>query len=486
MIKEFLRRITKNSHDNHAPITPSITADITSAYTLIPIDFHGGGIGKRINSEDGTLEAADGTTMTTFKVYHIQEGDIVEVINKNYEFKLATYREGPADHLIYTYCYQSEENWTIYNNDFIEDDNYLQTYTSKKDTYIRIQLRRCDKGTININLDTEPVIHIKSPKTARITKAAVPYPCKTFFADEIRKTATAILKEKEAIRAEGKDTITLALLADTHYVMGGTFEDTLSNLKAVHSQAPFDAVLHLGDLTDGMSTKAVARDFSQIVLDGLRELGTPVYPVIGNHDTNYFKGNPDVLTEEEQAAMYLQDIGQANPRYYVDFEDIGLRLIIFNSFDSKEKVRYGFNDRDVSFLEDTLSKTPKTTKVLVCAHVPLLPKMHYWSKEIRNHEKILALIQKHNEKHGTILGYVHGHNHSDQINTEYGFPIVSIGCNKLEYFTDYKPEGSVTYERKMCDETQDLWDALIITPSRNRLAFIRFGAGEDRVVENPL
>ena len=97
---------------------------------------------------------------------------------------------------------------------------------------------------------------------------------------------------------------------------------------------------------------------------------------------------------------------------------------------------------------------------------------------------IVSLLQNYNQNKNTVLGYIHGHSHCDQINTECGFPIVSVGCNKMEYFHEYKPEGSVTYQREIGKVSQDLWDGLVITPSKNRLAFIRFGAGEDRIIEN--
>ena len=85
---------------------------------------------------------------------------------------------------------------------------------------------------------------------------------------------------------------------------------------------------------------------------------------------------------------------------------------------------------------------------------------------------------------GTILGFIHGHNHAEQLNTELGFSIISIGCTKCEDFKDRKPEGSYTYDRQMRTATQDLWDVLIVKPKENKLEFIRFGAGEDRTVQN--
>ena len=81
---------------------------------------------------------------------------------------------------------------------------------------------------------------------------------------------------------------------------------------------------------------------------------------------------------------------------------------------------------------------------------------------------------------GCVLGWIHGHNHADQI-TWYGcLPVIGIGCAKLEDFTEHKPEGAVTWPRAQCTASEELWDVLVIHPKEESMDFIRFGAGEDR------
>ena len=82
-----------------------------------------------------------------------------------------------------------------------------------------------------------------------------------------------------------------------------------------------------------------------------------------------------------------------------------------------------------------------------------------------------------------MLGWIHGHNHADQIYDKRAFPIIGIGCSKIEDFLEHKPEGAVTYSRQQGGETQELWDLLVIHPSKMSMDFLRFGAGEDRHVE---
>ncbi len=81
------------------------------------------------------------------------------------------------------------------------------------------------------------------------------------------------------------------------------------------------------------------------------------------------------------------------------------------------------------------------------------------------------------------MAYIHGHNHADQIYQERAFPIISIGCNKLEDFKDKKPEGAYTPDRKRFTVTQELWDVMIVSCDNDKIEFVRFGAGEDRTVE---
>ena len=40
------------------------------------------------------------------------------------------------------------------------------------------------------------------------------------------------------------------------------------------------------------------------VMSGLQSGGPPVYMVQGNHDSNYFSGNPEVLDDDGQFNLY--------------------------------------------------------------------------------------------------------------------------------------------------------------------------------------
>ena len=240
------------------------------------------------------------------------------------------------------------------------------------------------------------------------------------------------------------------------------------------------------EMNDSMGFNALTEEYVHHVTSGLESMGTPVYLVQGNHDSNYFSGNPEVMDEDEQFNLYQSGLPADVARdgksfwYYVDRPDLKLRILFLTSFDHREKVRYGFPEKELEWVERTLAVTPDGYSVLVFAHVPPLPAIHYWSDEIRNGEELINIMESHNRSGHRIMAYVHGHNHADQIYGKRDFPIISLGCNKCEYFVDKKPEGAVAYERKPGTVSQDLWDVMVINPEEDKIDFIRFGAGEDK------
>ena len=53
-----------------------------------------------------------------------------------------------------------------------------------------------------------------------------------------------------------------------------------------------------------MVPRALTEEYVHNVMSGLQSVGTPVYMVQGNHDSNYFSGNPEVLDDEGQFDLY--------------------------------------------------------------------------------------------------------------------------------------------------------------------------------------
>ncbi len=423
------------------------------------------------NSETGFYEKNHPENMADFHFYPVQKGDKIVFDAKGYEYTFAFYIDEIEERFIHTYCYQEEENWTKYSGNLKNESWKTRDYTFKQQGWCRLSVRKKDKAT----LTEQDLDIIKAKVSLQCQKQK--YTPKEYFKAEIAKTADTV----NALR--DKDSLVFGLMTDSHFVINGGWEDTLYNVQQVNKQAPFDGFIHLGDYTDGMTPISITKEYFNNIYADLKTLGTPLYLVLGNHDANYFRNNPGAMTSQEQGEFYLK---KDKPYYYQDFEAQKLRLIVLYSFDHTQKTqetRYGFPIEEVTWVQQVLDSTPIEYKVLICSHVPLLAKMHFWSKEIRNSDAMISAFNSFITRGGIILGFIHGHNHAEQINRELAFPIISIGCTKCEDFKDRKPEGSHTYDRQMKTVTQDLWDVLIVKPKENKLEFVRFGAGEDRTIE---
>lgn len=274
--------------------------------------------------------------------------------------------------------------------------------------------------------------------------------------------------------------LAFAVITDTHYVNNGTWERSAYNIQQVAARLPLQGIIHLGDLTDGILPLALTRESVDAVMADMKRTGKPVFLCCGNHDSNYFKNNPEKMTEEEMSVYYL---GREKPWYHIDYPVQKIRILYLYSFDYREKVRYGFPAEELEWVNETLASMEDGWAALVCAHVPPLPEIHFWSDQIRNGEALLQILEEYHRSGRKILAYVHGHNHGEQIYTERLFPIVSLGCNKMEDFQDKKPAGSWTYNREQDTVMEDLWDIMIVHQNHNGIDFIRFGAGEDRHVD---
>jgi len=435
--------------------------------------------GCRISLYSGELEWSHPERMSTLHFYHAFSGDKLQLSDDNYQFAVATYIPVFDDKYMYTYIYQKEENWTTYQNDLHPDSYQQNEYLFSEELYFRVNLKRIDGKEITAD-EAEHVSENLNWVVEEEAKTGI----KPYFKEEIVKT------EADVKSVQKEDALSLLILTDSHYTINGTWEDTKNNIQSLSSKVNYEGIIHLGDCTDGMVSREVTVDYVHNIQRDIRNSGKPLYYVMGNHDSNYFKNNLDKFTKAEMIDLYLgmqpQNVFRESNQtyYYADFEKQQIRCFFLDSFDYRENVRYGFSDDELKWLEFTLNQTPNEWSILLFSHVPPIPRLHYWSDEIRGSEMLMKILKTYqNSEKGKILAFIHGHNHADQIDRSEGFPIISIGCAKCEYFTDKKPEGSIIYERKLGMLSQELWDILIISKNKKSLDFIRFGAGENRHIE---
>ncbi len=457
--------------------------------------------GYMVTEEDGIVRRQE-EGICTLHFYHAMSGDSLHLLDRRYEYAVATYGSEIDSRYLYTYDYQPEESWTTYRQDFSEDGFIQRDYRFQESVYFRVALRRRTEGTAGVRPGAEE--RETQPDLAAILqwrRGQHPETGDTAEPGGMAAHSRAIEGETEAtvqsvLANQAEDSLNFLLLTDSHYTVNGTWPDTLYALQRVAAEletrgVKLDGVLHLGDMTDGLVPAEVTRDYVAAVQEDIRTLGVPLYYVLGNHDSNYFRNNPERFSREEIRRVYLQ--GREKEYYSVDFEEQKIRMVFLDSFDPAEKVRYGFAEEELDWLEDLLKNTSPQWKALIFSHVPPTARLHYWSKEIRGSQRLLQILRRYQaaagkaegniiNKERNLLGFIHGHNHADQIDYGEGFPIISVGCNKCEYFEEKKPEGAIAYRRELHTVSQDLWDVLTISAKNGTLDFTRFGAGDDRCI----
>lgn len=415
--------------------------------------------GMSVDRETGLLYSEPGFAVNAVPV-RLPAGSCIRSLDKTLKYRCFYYSPEIDDKLIYTYCYPPDANWTTYIPEKTEDIMRSGCRSVAEECFIRISVRDKD---IDPHSTFNDLFYIEKGESHRSTPGW------------LTKEAESTCARAEAVRRDG-DAVFL-LLTDSHYSTGCIWDDTVLSLKTVANKLMPDGIVCLGDLTDGMLSFRHTKGITEDILNDLKQICSPLYICLGNHDLNYFKGNPERMTRQTGARLIL---GDEQLWYFRDIPDRKLRMIFLDSFDPERNERYGFDEQEIIWLRKVLRKTPKGYKVLVFSHLTPLPENHVWSTDILNSSKAMhALEDFSKKKKNSVIGWIYGHNHADQVISYRDFPLISIGCCKLEAFNEHKPEDAVTYTRKKGTRTQELWDILLVH-SDGSMDLIRFGAGKDR------
>lgn len=422
-----------------------------------------GHAGLKIRAGDGLQELGHPEMMSTPLFYWAEPGDRLRLIDPAYKFNIASYAAEVQDRWIYTYAYAPDESWTVYRNDLSGTSYRNEDYVFTESGYFRVCLRKLNGAVFE---SSEDINHILSFEKNETSLPEV----KPWLSNEVERVSKRVMN----VREQGD--IPFLLLTDTHYTVNGTWNDTSVSIQQLHKEIGLHGIIHLGDFTDGMTSREVTRYYVEEVLGDLKKNKIPVWVTLGNHDTNYFGNNPDRFSIEEQCELYLD---RDEPRYSVDFGKGKLRFIFLDSFDPNETLRYGYNAECIQWLNNQLENTPDDWKVAIFSHLTPVSRLQHWATELRGENELIGLMNNHADK---ILTFINGHNHGDFLDNEEGFPIISIVNSKCEAFTEYKPEGFITPERKIGEASQEAFDIMLVNSEKGRIRFVRFGAGEDKIV----
>ena len=430
--------------------------------------------GRGVDEGSGLLCSRSGLSVN-FEPMRVWAGDCLVPLKADLEYQVAVYSPMPDPQYIYTYSYPPEANLTK----FLPDESVFQWKTGLRSfsepAYIRLVVRadiQTEKTTLADFFRWEDKTVREEPSLRYSGKEGETLPV------WIEEEAERVARRVQHCRRAGD--LVFFLLTDIHYTTGCNWPWTAASLAAVKQRVKAEGIIQLGDITDGLLPTAWTERYAGRVLADIKALGLPVIGCLGNHDRNFFRGNSQGLSLRVCSQMCL---GRDDPDYCMDFPEQRLRMIFLDSFDPQRKDRYGFSEDTVRRFGSMLEHAPEGFRILVFSHVPPLAKLHVWSDSILRSGEMIGLLQRFCTKRGgTVLGWIHGHNHADQIDTSVGFPIVSTGCSKLEAFPEHKPAGSVTRMRRLGEPSQELWEVLVVHACSRDFDLIRYGAGIDRYV----
>ena len=422
-----------------------------------------GRVGMKIRAGDGCEELGHPEMLSTPLFYHAKPGDKLTLLDYEYKYNVATYRPEIEPEWIYTFTYAADQSWTIYNRDLRGDSYRQDDHIFEESVYFRICLRKTNgdafEGIDNIN----EIIAFQTVDTDDQRN-------KPWLDTEVKRVSRRVTETRE------NGDLVFILLADSHYNVNGTWEYTLNAIVQLSHAIKPDGIIHLGDMSDGMVTGDATKHYVKIMLDGLHSCGVPVWITLGNHDTNYYRNNPEHFTVEQQRELYYNG---GETRYHIDLPK--LRLIFIDSFDKDDRNRYGYTPECIQYLKQTLDSIPDGSHAIILSHMPPVARLQYWVNTVRGEVEIMDILKCHKDK---ILAWLNGHNHADRLDNKEGFPTISIANAKCEAFSEYKTKGFVTPDRKLGDISQEAFDLMIVNAEKRTVRFVRFGAGDDRIIKN--
>lgn len=205
--------------------------------------------------------------------------------------------------------------------------------------------------------------------------------------------------------AQTPNTLTLALMADTHYCdRENNSEDKLDTAKTMgllSHYANVDAIVNLGDVVRGDETKSeTVNDLTALIESTKENANCPVYFVRGNHDDNgwySYEGDgtnqPDELINNAEWCQivgntFVTDENNPNCGYgFFDHEKSKIRVFLLNSsdipyvFNADGSYRYNgyqcyaFSNAQLNFVANALrfedKETPNEWGAMFLMHAPL-------------------------------------------------------------------------------------------------------------------
>lgn len=408
------------------------------------------GILKRI-PEDGLTKPL--SAAVNWEPVFLRKGTVVRCQKERIQTRLYIYSPQIPPELIYVSAVSTEGNATSFTGQIVPLSGQGE-WICPEDCYVRF---------LFLDLETALPADLFLDELADISGDKKEEPLPPFLDEEIEDTVETFHRIKEP------EDCSLLLLADSHVCAGGNWRETAFAIRTVAKGVHPDAVIHLGDLTDGTMPGIVNYRMVQKSLNDLKGTGAPVYLCPGNHDL-------DSLPAEYW--MQLEAVSR-----YADNNEHKLRMIFLSSYDPLREDAYGYSEKELKWTEDILNSTPADYGILVFSHISPLRKQTKYNENVLNSTMLMEILERFDRRTDQILGVFYGHEHEDQIDENRSFPVIGIACSKLENCKEESPLYSKEFSRVQGEASQELFDLVIVKKTEKRMELIRFGAGENRQVK---
>ena len=273
------------------------------------------------------------------------------------------------------------------------------------------------------------------------------------------------------------------------------WRETLDCIQKVNRKARIAAIWNLGDIINGYTTtKAEAIAQIREVTELEDKVSRDFHRIPGNRDNNIqatYESNTgysmdEVLTVEELKDVLFnnhtaqeEDHSLLRPTdYYVDFPE--LRVVCLSAEGTT------FQQETAKWMGETALDTE--LPVLILSHIPTRPEWGFHN-DVQGGEIIETELKSFVERGGTVICYIHGHDHGDMIsavtdeNGEKLWSEVAVACSRFHVPQSNGTPGMTFLRRNKDDATMVVFDVVSIDLEKRAILFIRFGAGEDRKIE---
>lgn len=316
--------------------------------------------------------------------------------------------------------------------------------------------------------------------------------------------AVIILTQPNQFDAEINDTVgkipdntfNLIIYTDIHHDPSyeiDPWRETLDCISAVSEKAHINAFWNLGDIINGRTTtKAEAIAQIREIMERENGISSDFHRIPGNHDNNIESTFDSTVSMDEvlspaelKAVLENKHTSQTEHHsttrptdYYVDIDQ--LRVVCLTADGAT------FLSETAEWLRNTALNTD--LPVLVLSHIPTRPEWGF-HEDVVGGDLIETELKSFIDSGGTIIAFVHGHDHGDMINqvfTDDGEVLwneIAVACSRFHVPTSNGTPGMMFWERNENDATMVIFDVVSIDLEEKTVRFIRFGAGEDREIK---